>query len=597
MTEFIYKGQQFTSQKNAEMARKAMIAKRENIARAWLKNGNPALRQNVKLTPEQQAKWAEKRPKIITEIAIARAIANENYRRKLAKTKNANLQNARANILRRFPPVARNSPPKAPARNSSSRNKGAHALPAPVSIKVRQQECNSPACIRISKMPLKEYQTRVCKAIRNQRGLVVVHSVGSGKTLTAVTASQCFLQDHPGAKVFVLTPLTLIDNFKKAMVGYGLRNNDDRYIIISHETFLYRYKEAVQTRAPVTRDGFTITTDPFKGNMVIIDEAHEFRTQPLIKKDKAGHAYNTDARWMIRAARGAERVLCLTATPFFNSEKDLWNLVSMVKAKDFQNANKTHWKGLFSFYERDHKDPNFPRVNMYDQKIQMSQKFYKVYEEIFEATRDKFPPQMNISSSEKFLLKMRQAVGGYMKKGENPKSEWIINKVIDVLEKKGRAFIYASFVDTGIGRVEEQLKKFDIKFNAIHGSVPPRERTRIINEYNSGQTPILLITSAGGVGIDLKETSDIILFDNVWNPANEAQIIGRGVRFGSHSHLPAEKRLVNVHRLILDLPKGHDPRIFSADVVMTQTYIEPKRAKMETVLNAIRTSYSIEAKK
>lgn len=585
MTEFIYKGQKFMSQKDALMAVKALFAKRKNIAKAWVKNGNAAMRQNVTLNAEQQAKWNAARKGFITEIAIARAIANENYRRQLAKTKNANLQNARANILRRFPPKA-NSPP--------ARNEGA-PLPAPVSIKVKEDACNSAACIRISKMPLKEHQTRVCKVIRKQRGLIVVHSVGSGKTLTAVTASQCFLHDHPGAKVFVLTPLTLIDNFKKAMVGYGLKNNDDRYIIISHETFLSRFKKAIQNKVPVTRDGFTITSDPFKGNMVIIDEAHRFRTQPLIVKDKAGQAYNTDARWMIRAARGAERILCLTATPFVNTEKDLLNLVSMVKAKDFANNNRSKWGGLFSFYERDHKDPNFPRVNMYDQKIKMSQTFYKVYEQIFEATADKFPPQMNISSSEKFLLKMRQAVGGYMKKGENPKSEWIINKVLEVLEKKGRVFIYASFIDTGIGRVEEQFKKFGINFNAIHGDVPRAERTRIIDEYNSGQTPVLLITQAGGVGIDLKETSDIILFDNVWNPANESQIIGRGVRFGSHARLPPEKRVVNVHRLILDLPTGHDPRIFSADVVMTKTFIEPKRKKMEMVLNAIRTKYSIEA--
>lgn len=586
MTEFTYKGQKFTSQKHAEMAVKALFAKRKDVAKAWVKNGSESMRKNFVMTPDQNAKWKAVRPGFITEIAIARAIANENYRKQLAKTKNANLQNARTNILRRFPPKA----------NSSPRNQVA-PLPAPVSIKVKEAVCNSAACIRISKMPLKDHQIRVAKAIRKQRGLVVVHSVGSGKTLTAVTASQVFLRDHPSAKVFVLTPLTLIDNFKKAMTGYGLKNNDDRYIIISHETFLSRYKKAIQTKTPVTRDGFTITTDPFKGNMVIIDEAHRFRTQPLIVKNKGGQAYNTDARWMIRASRGAERVLCLTATPFVNAENDLWNLVSMVKGKDFQNSNKSQWGGLFSFYERDHKDPNFPRVNMYDQKIKMSKTFYKVYEDIFEATREKFPPKMNISSSEAFLLKMRQAVGGYMKKAENPKSEWIIQKVIEVLEKKGRVFIYASFIDTGIGRVEEQLKKFGIKFNAIHGDVPRTERTRVINEYNTGQTPVLLITQAGGVGIDLKETSDIILFDNVWNPANESQIIGRGVRFGSHMQLPPEKRVVNVHRLILDLPAGHDPRVFSADVVMTQSFIEPKRVKMEKVLNDIRVKYSIESSK
>ncbi len=597
-TEFVYKGQTFTSQKNAEMALKALVAKKKNIAKAWTKNGNAAMRRNVNLNAAQKAAWNAKKNEYKKNIAIARAIASERYRKALMATKNAQLiskhgkvkqylMNARANAYRRFPPAAGPAPKP---------NEGA-ALPPPVTVKVKNAEVCTPACVRISKIPLRDYQKRVCKVIRGQRGLIVVHSVGTGKTLTAVTASQCFLADNPGAKVFVLTPVTLMDNFKKAMRAYGISNSDPRYVIMSHQMFLSRYKEAALNRKIVNRNGIQISPDPFKGNMVIIDEAHVFRTQPLTKKDKAGHVYDTEARWMIRATRSAERVLCLTATPFFNTEKDLLNLVAMTKSGNTPNHNKTTWKNLFSFYERDHSDPNFPRVNMFDVKVPMSMDYYRAYAAVFLAERAKYPPNINISESEAFLLKMRQLVGGFKKnQEENPKAEWVLNKVVDVLEKRGRVVIYATFKDTGVGRVEEQLKKFKIHFNAIHGDVPAKERTRIIDEYNSGRSPVLVITQAGGVGIDLKKTSDMILFDNVWNPANEEQIIGRGVRFGSHSDLPKDKQVVNVHRLVLDLPRGANTTggIFSADLVMTQQIIEPKRAKMAAVLNDIRTKYSIE---
>jgi superfamily II DNA/RNA helicase len=126
--------------------------------------------------------------------------------------------------------------------------------------------------------------------------------------------------------------------------------------------------------------------------------------------------------------------------------------------------------------------------------------------------------------------------------------------------------------------------------------VTAADRTKIINAYNDGTVPILIITHAGGVGIDLKKTSDIVLFDNVWNPADEEQIIGRGVRFGSHAELPKEKQVVNVHRLLLDIPPGANTSggVLSTDVIMTQMYIEPKRQKMAAVLNEIRTKYAIE---
>lgn len=589
-TEFTYKKGTFTKQKNAELATRAMYyANRKNIGKAFTKGGNARLRQVVNLTPNQKAKWNAEKEKIKRNIAIQRAIVNARYRNTLLKTKNAKLvshhgkekkylMEARRKLRKALGP-ANNAPANAPALPANAPNM--QPIPA-VRVKNNAGNCTA-ACVRISKMPLRDHQKRVCKVIRRQRGLIVVHSVGTGKTLTAVTASQCFLTDNPGARVYVLTPLSLIDNFKKAMIGYGISNKDPRYEIMSHQAFLYRFKKAHQNKVG--------NKDPLRGNMVIIDEAHNFRTQPLIHK-KQGQPYDTDAKWMIRATRTAERVLCLTATPFVNTEKDLLNLVAMTKSTNIKNNNKTKWPGLFSFYERDHSDPNFPRVNMYTQEIKMSPTFFKVYEELFTRAAEDFKG-VNISNSEKFLLRMRQLVGGYMKKGENPKAEWSLGKIVEALENNGRIVVYASFIDTGIGRVEEQLKKFKIGYNAIHGDVSRAERTRIINEYNSGTSPVLLITQAGGQGIDLKETSDIILFDIVWNPANEAQIIGRGVRFGSHAALPPAKRVVNVHRLALKMPVADRSELYSTDSKMI-AIVEQKRVKMEQVLNDIRTKYSIE---
>lgn len=601
-TEFVYQKKTFTSQKNAEMAVKALVAGKKNIAKAWAKNGNAAMRRNVTLNAAQKAAWNAKKNEYKRNIAIARAIANERYRKALMATKNATLisksakvkkylMNARSNALRRFPPTPAAAPAAAPGNGGGLIN-----IPPPVVVRVKNAEACTPTCIRISKIPLRDYQKRVCTVIRRQKGLIVVHSVGTGKTLTAVTASQCFLADNPGAKVFVLTPVTLMDNFRKAMRSYGISNSDPRYIIMSHKMFLTRYSEAVLNKKVVNRNGVQITADPFRGNMVIIDEAHIFRTQPLVKK-RAGQPYDTDAKWMVRATRSAERVLCLTATPFYNNEKDLLNLISMTKSTDFANHDKTKWVNMFSFYERDHADPNFPRVNMFDVKVPMSMGYYNQYADIFREERSKHPPNMNISQSEAFLIKIRQLVGGFKKnQEENPKAEWVFNKVLEILEKKGRMFIFANFRDTGVGRVEEQLKKRRIPYNAIHGEVTAADRTKIINAYNDGTVPILIITHAGGVGIDLKKTSDIVLFDNVWNPADEEQIIGRGVRFGSHADLPKEKQVVNVHRLLLDIPPGANTSggVLSTDVIMTQMYIEPKRQKMAAVLNEIRTKYAIE---
>jgi SNF2 family DNA or RNA helicase len=42
---------------------------------------------------------------------------------------------------------------------------------------------------------------------------------------------------------------------------------------------------------------------------------------------------------------------------------------------------------------------------------------------------------------------------------------------------------------------------------------------------------------AGGVGLNLQPTNVVVLFDRWWNPAVEAQAIGRALRFGRTSPL------------------------------------------------------------
>ena len=51
----------------------------------------------------------------------------------------------------------------------------------------------------------------------NHDGLLVIHGTGSGKTLTAITTSQCYLDRNPTGKVVFVGPVSLISNFQKEM--------------------------------------------------------------------------------------------------------------------------------------------------------------------------------------------------------------------------------------------------------------------------------------------------------------------------------------------------------------------------------------------
>ncbi len=61
-------------------------------------------------------------------------------------------------------------------------------------------------CVERSKIALKGYQKKVVyfMSSRKNRSLLLVHPTGFGKTLTAVTYGECFLDTFPEQEVIVI---------------------------------------------------------------------------------------------------------------------------------------------------------------------------------------------------------------------------------------------------------------------------------------------------------------------------------------------------------------------------------------------------------
>jgi hypothetical protein len=55
---------------------------------------------------------------------------------------------------------------------------------------------------------------------------------------------------------------------------------------------------------------------------------------------------------------------------------------------------------------------------------------------------------------------------------------------------------------------------------------------------------VLLVSKTGAEGLDLKGVRQVHILEPYWDKAREAQVRARGVRLGSHDHLPIEEREV-----------------------------------------------------
>ena len=69
---------------------------------------------------------------------------------------------------------------------------------------------------------------------------------------------------------------------------------------------------------------------------------------------------------------------------------------------------------------------------------------------------------------------------------------------------------------------------------------------------------MLLLSSSGAEGLNLKGTKMAQILDPHFNDSKIEQVIARGIRRGSHAHLPEEERKVVVQKYLSVLP----PNIF-----------------------------------
>jgi SNF2 family DNA or RNA helicase len=168
-----------------------------------------------------------------------------------------------------------------------------------------------------------------------------------------------------------------------------------------------------------------------------------------------------------------------------------------------------------------------------------------------------------------------------------PKVDAAIN-----IAKRGQTIIYSSWKKTGINLISKELDKIKIPYSIISGDIESSKRQKISDSYNKGDIQVLLITKAGGEGLDLKGTNSIVLLEPVWNIATKEQIVARAIRFRSHAHLLPAQRVVYVYDLLMDNPIKKDEsgkdRVESVDIIVEEL-ANMKQKICDTFDKAIRT--------
>ncbi|KAK7194190.1 DNA repair and recombination protein RAD54 [Novymonas esmeraldas] len=123
-----------------------------------------------------------------------------------------------------------------------------------------------------------------------------------------------------------------------------------------------------------------------------------------------------------------------------------------------------------------------------------------------------------------------------------------VSLVLDELRQNGeqdKLVIVSNFTQT-LDIVAALCDSKRIAYFQLDGSTPIKKRQQLVDYFNvpgSQEIVFLLSSKAGGVGLNLIGANRLILFDPDWNPANDAQAMGRVWRDG-------QKKRVFIYRLL-----------------------------------------------
>lgn len=428
---------------------------------------------------------------------------------------------------------------------------------------------------------LQPHQQRVVDRISrpDQPGLLVAHGLGSGKTLTAIAA-----QDALGMSSDVVVPASLRANYakelKKHVVGKGPKTN-----IKSMQN------AATKGEAP-------------SEDLMIVDEAHRAR-------DPSSKTYQT-----LKKNKSKKRLL-LSGSPFFNRPSDISTLVNLAAGEnvlpqaqgDFEDKyvstekvqpgllgklrgikpgrrtmlNPKSAKDLGEILKKwvdyhEGSQENFPEVERQDVKVQMDPEQQDVYDTVmdkaplwvrYKVMKGLPPTKQESQQLNAFLGAARQVsntTAPYVTKSKasDPK----LQKAFEELKKnfdanpRSKAVVYSNYLGAGLDPYKQRLTEAGIPFGEFSGQMPKDVRNDLVNQYNAGKIRALLLSSAGGEGLDLKGTRLLQMLEPHWNQEKLKQVEGRGIRFKSHEHLPEEERKILVQRFLSTRrPKGITQRL------------------------------------
>ncbi len=430
---------------------------------------------------------------------------------------------------------------------------------------------------------LQDHQSRVSKKVGEGKSLLAHHSLGSGKTLTSLDSARAVLEKNRSGRALFVVPAPLRNNLAKEMDKHKIDPEIRSRIDVDS------YEGATNHKDKYLKQGY---------EFMVMDEAHRLRN-PGLRSSAVREIANS-----------AKQRLLLTGTPIYNQRSDIAKVINTTAGKEVMPEDAAKFDDAF-ITKKVVKPGLLMRILGVTPGEKLSvknkaalRKLGKEYMDRFDAMqtlKQDFPDRtdelihvdmnkdqlrayqyaegtiplplrlkirMNLPLDKKeaqnlnaFSTGIRQIsntnAGFTTGKPSSAKIDRIVSDFEGMMRenKHHKGIIYSNYLGSGLEEAHRQLQAKGIPVVMFTGKTTDAERKQAIEDYNAGKVKAILLSSAGSEGLDLKGTRSFQGMEPHFNNEKINQVIGRGIRYKSHSHLPEEERKVRVMRYAATKPK------------------------------------------
>ena len=394
---------------------------------------------------------------------------------------------------------------------------------------------------------------------------LLADEMGLGKTVTAAAYLSCLAAEVAAPRVLIVCPTSVLDGWEEHLARHApsllvvrASGTQSQRAAIIHSL----YNVVLTSYGCLRRDAYAYASTWL--DCVIFDEA-----QALKGRGTKTHA----AARIVRAPRR----FALSGTPVPNSVRELHAIFSCLdesylgSARSFDArftrpieergdafaAEALHWL-VDPLVKRRLKEQvlDLPPKREFEVAVELGPEERMAYDALEVRLRERLYA-MSDEAYEKErvgvlgeLTRLRQVAtsllavnGDYA--GVPTKLELAADLAARLLAEGHKGVVvHTLFVEGVVEPLRQQLELRGVESACLTGKVPPRERPRVIGRLLDGEVRVLIVTSAGGEGINLQDGADAVLLLTPWyNHALLDQAADRIYRFG-------QTHEVDVYRLV-----------------------------------------------